>query len=964
MKIFFAISILFLLIPVGAFSMEWEESDSFPPAIDEVSRSYIDSMFYFSGTTPTDAEFEKKWAGDSLFQLSIVERMLDKPLELPDTIDSWTQFAIEHSEKPCDLVSWAFERIDNKPSAKTIAKFTKRIEKIAGRDESCEMVPEPYNKALRTILASFDVASEHMEKAMRMISDASRDSLIYLIPTFWTDGEDTLDDSLSTFLLKLVESDFDTSFEIHLDSLYITMHNFDIAELGLATSAVMTGIRSAIEAVHEDTSATKLDKQIEIETRWGRAIIGSDGTDIFGDAQIILDPGGDDFYHGEHAAGRVGAGKAFGVAIDLGGNDHYDGRTAIFNQASGVFGVGILVDLDGDDTYNCTHYGQGSGLFGSGILIDEAGDDTYAGGVFVQGAGNFGMGMLIDRDGEDGYRSYCNAQAFAGPMGIGILNDYSGSDQYFSGGKYSHAPLAPFDYHSFAQGFAIGWRPDVSGGIGFLFDKNGNDTYTTGVYGQGVSYWFSLGILVDNSGNDVYTSVWYPQGSGIHLSVGSLVDRAGNDIYVSPQGPGQGSAHDYSVGFFSEYRGDDIYVIDGGNGTSLTNSFVLFLDRNGDDLYAKRRLSSKNWGYSRGARGTGSMGMFLDIEGTDHYSDESLAGNNKRWFSGDIGFGMDVDGEKFPDPVKELSEELAEEEPDSDRTIGDIFIEASTWGVGSGKDKADKAFQELLDSGQVAADYICENQLDTKSSLRTRTIKRFCEKKPELINPCLFAALHDKENIRRRGSAIYFLGEIGDTVAVDSLLPFLKIKRTRIGTISALGKIKSKRAVPHIMKWKKDKKQAVRYMVAKSLAEIGDERSIPALLYSLGDDYMTVRVAAQNGLVNMRAESFDDVLKALPKSSAPVVYHLLRAISSSCARFEKDSTLNELTVETRLAAAREGVLPLLDCEDSAIRGHAVRCLGSIGGEETIAVVKRRYESETDPFVRAMMEQVFEIEKRR
>ena len=945
-------SILICLLAAAAFSAE--PTDSFPPALDKTAHSFIDSMFYFSGTTPKDAEFEKKWAGDSLFRLKIVERMLDKPLELPDTIDSWTHFVLDNMDEPKNFVPWAFDRIDSKVSSRTISRFAKKIEKIAARDKSVEMVPEPYGTALRSLLASFDVAAQHTEKAMRNISDASRDSLLYLIPTFWTDGEDTLCDSLSTFLLKLVGSDFDTSYEVHLDSLYITMHDFDLAELGLATAAVMTGVEMATEAMRSATP--KIDEPIEIMTRWGRAIVGSNGSDIFGDAQIILDPGGDDLYRGEHAAGRIG-GKSFGVVVDAEGNDYYDGRSTIFDQASGIFGVGVLVDLEGNDIYACSHYGQGSGLFGSGILIDEAGDDVYAGGVFVQGAGNFGMGLLIDRAGEDGYRSYCNSQAFAGPKGIGLLDDYSGSDQYFSGGKYSHAPLSPFDYHSFAQGFAIGWRPDVSGGIGFLFDKSGNDTYTTGVYGQGVSYWFSLAMLVDNAGNDVYTSVWYPQGSGIHLSVGSLVDRGGNDVYVSPQGPGQGSAHDYSVGFFSEYRGDDMYIIDGGNGTSLTNSFVLFLDRNGDDLYAKRRLSSKNWGYARGARGTGSMGMFLDIEGNDHYSDESLAGNDKRWFSGDIGFGMDVDGERFPDPVKELGEELAEEEPDSDRTISDIFMEASTWGVGSGKAKADKAFQELLDSGQVAADYICENQLDTKSSLRTRTIKRFCEKKPDMMKPCLFEALHDKENIRRRGSAIYFLGEIKDSSVVDSLLPFLKIKRTRLGAISALGKIKSKSAVPRIMKWKKGKKQAVRYMVAKALSEIGDTRAIPSLIYLLGDDYVTVRVAAQIGLVNMREEAFDDVLSKLSSAKKPANLHLLRVIASSCAHFKKDS-LDERSVENRLAAARSAVLPLLDSSDPALRGHAVRCLGSIGGEETIADMRRRYESEKDPFVRAMFEQVF------
>ncbi|MCK5832367.1 HEAT repeat domain-containing protein [bacterium] len=944
--------IAFFLLVMVALAQDFTP-DNFPPAIDEFSRAKIDSMLDFSGLTRTDAEFEKKWASDTLFQLKIVKRMLDKPFELPDTLDSWTRLALDNSEHPGNNIKWAFSLIDAKLSSKTISKFEKQIYRIAAKDRTGEEIAEPYRTAIRYLLASFDIASEHTERMMEKLPPASRDSLLYLLPTFWTDSEDTLDDSLSIYLLELVSSDFDTSNEVALDSLYEAMYNFSLEELGLATQAVILGVNMATKAMTETSKPVEMPT--ELITRWGKAIIGCNSTDIFEDAQIILDPGGDDIYNGLHAAGRVGS-KPFGVVIDIAGNDFYDGRSEIFNQASGVFGVGYLRDIEGDDTYRCTHYGQGSGLFGAGILIDEAGDDNYSGGVFVQGAGNFGVGALIEGDGEDSYRSYCHAQAFAGPKGCGLLNDHGGSDQYFSGGKYSHAPLAPFDYHSFAQGFAIGWRPDVSGGVGFLFDKEGNDTYTTGVYGQGVSYWYSIAALIDNAGNDVYTSVWYPQGSGIHLSVGALIDRAGNDIYVSPQGPGQGSAHDYSVGFFSEYRGNDIYVIDGGNGTSLTNSFVLFLDRNGDDLYAKRRLTSSNWGYARGARGTGSMGLFLDIEGTDHYSDITLAGNNKRWFTGDIGFGMDISGEKFPDPVKELAEELAEEEPDSDRTIESIFNDASLWGVGSAKDKSDKAFQELLDSGQVSADYICEKQLDTKSSLRTRTIQRFCEKKPELIKPCLYATLHDNDNIRRRGSAIYFLGEIKDEEAVDSLLPFLKIKRTRIGTISALGKIKSKDAVPQIMKWATDKKQAVRYMVAKALASIEDERAIPTLLKALNDDYLTVRLAAQYGIVNMREQAFDVALEELDNLEKPAIYHILRVIQSSCKKFEADTTLEKVVIETRLSAARGAVLKLLDSNDPIIRGHAVKCLGSLGGKETIAEMRRRFELETDPFVRSMFEQ--------
>lgn len=949
----YTIASLLMLMAFSVLGFNDEPADTFPPSLDDFSWEKIDSALYYSGLSREDVRFEKKWASDSLFRLSRVELFLDSPLDLPDSIDSWTEKAIVERANLPDIVEWSFAALDEELPGRSYRGLTRKIERLAEKDTTGSMLEEPYREALRLVLASFDVAWEHRYEMMEDVSEASQDSLLQLLPLFWTDGEDTLADSLEYYFMELRGHDYDTTFEIHLDSLYITMDAIDLRELGLATAAVATGMQLAIQQFSDQSELSEIEDAISINTRWGYAVIGTKDMDYFGDAAIVLDPGGNDVYRGRQGVGVIGK-TFFGVVIDMAGNDYYDSRGDIFAQASGVFGVGAIADLAGNDVYLADHYAQGSGLFGSGILVDYEGDDIYQGGTFVQGAGNFGLGLQIDLHGEDGYRAHVHAQGFAGPKGFGFLADHSGSDQYFCGGKFSHDPLAPFDYHSFAQGFAIGWRPDVSGGIGYLFDKGGNDTYSAGVYSQGVSYWYGLAMLVDNGGNDVYTSVWYPQGSGIHLSVGSLVDRGGNDIYVSPQGPGQGAAHDYSVGFFSEYRGDDIYVMDGGNGCALTNSFAMFVDRNGKDTYCKRYDRSSNWGYARGARGTGNVGLFLELQGDDLYNDSDFE-NNDYWFGGEVALGMDIESEPFPDPVRELAEEKAEEEVDTtDRTIEDIFYEASAWGVGSAKDKADKAFQELLNSGQVAADYICEKQLGTKSSLRTRTIKNFSEKKPELMLPCLFEALHEHDNRERLGNAIYILGEIGDTSAVDSLLPLLEEKRTRIGAISALGKIGDNRAVKPIMRYRDDDRQPVRYMVAKALADFEDPRGIPAMIDFLSDDYITVRLAAQFGLAKIADEAFDTVVCLVPRTKSTKQLHLMRVLSSMIRKIESNEDIDKNTMEIRKARARAALMPLVKDDSPVVRAHAAKALVKIGGEETLERLKELYELETNPFVRAMM----------
>ncbi|MBN2541937.1 HEAT repeat domain-containing protein [bacterium] len=958
----YRIIIFILVVMVTVSSAQfYEESDSFPPAMDSVAWSYLDSAIYYSGGTKYDPEFEKKWAGDTLFRLPVVERILDHPLELPDTIDSWTRYVLDHSIELSSLTRWAFSRIDIEAEIKQLDKIENKINEIAGKDTTGSGLGEKIRQPVRILLASFDVASLHRQKMLASIPEGTLDSLLQLLPLFWTDGEDSAADTLECYFIDLLGHECDTSKDIHLDSLYEAIAGIDLQELELATYALARGVELAVEMLTSESIAQVIENKHLLDTRWGKVVIGSNGTDIFDGANIILDPGGNDIYFGEASSGVIGRNE-FGVTIDLGGNDYYDSRGSVFSQGSGVFGVGILADVSGDDIYTASHYSQGSGLFGSGLLIDFAGDDQYSSGVFVQGAGNFGIGLIIDVEGEDSYRSYEHAQGFAGPAGMGLSIDMEGADGYYSGGKYSHDPLAPFDYHSFAQGFSIGWRPDVSGGIGFLFDKSGNDTYTTGVYGQGVSYWYALGLLVDNSGNDVYTSVWYPQGSGIHLSIGALVDRGGNDVYVSPQGPGQGSAHDYSVGFLSEYQGDDMYIVDGGQGTSLTNSFVLFLDRNGDDMYAKRKEGSINWAYGRGARGTGSYGIFLDLEGSDYYSDKEIPGNEHYWFQGELGIGIDIKGVPFPDPVQELAEELADEEPDSGRTIEDVFRDASTWGVGSKAKKAENAFQELLDSGEVAAAYICDEQLGTKSSLKLRVIKRFSDEKRDLMRPCLYRALHEREKKERFGNSVYLLGEMQDTMAVDSLLPLLQEKKYRISVISALGKIKDTTAIPHILKWKDEERQSARYIVAKALADIKDARGIPALLDFLNDDYLIVRQAAQIGIQNMYKETFPVALKQIPIAKNLQLIHLIRAIPDMCRNFRNNEDYDSTYVEARYAQARKALLPLIDNPNNVVRGHAVMALGMLKGDETLSELRRKYEFEPDAFVRSMYRYVLEMKK--
>ena len=208
----------------------------------------------------------------------------------------------------------------------------------------------------------------------------------------------------------------------------------------------------------------------------------------------------------------------------------------------------------------------------------------------------------------------------------------------FAGGKYPDFRDPENATESFAQGFGYGLRPfytsvGSSGGIGLVYDQNGNDVYISDYFGQGASYWYAFGALVDEEGDDLYISGRYSQGAGIHVSIGTLIDEKGNDHYVSTFGVGQGCGHDFGIGALIDSDGNDFYkggvLVQGfGNETGIG----ILYDRKGNDKYVSDGgPGSGNFSSSHEA---GSIGLHVDAEGVDSYSNgekNSRVLNRKNW---------------------------------------------------------------------------------------------------------------------------------------------------------------------------------------------------------------------------------------------------------------------------------------------------------------------------------------------
>ncbi len=398
----------------------------------------------------------------------------------------------------------------------------------------------------------------------------------------------------------------------------------------------------------------------EIETTWGvvRLTGGSDTSHGDRPTMLIIDTGGNDTYL--NAGSNASAGNWLSFVIDTRGNDKYLSdaglsATALADfanrktggakpgPAGALFGVAGVFDLGGNDLYRSHRPAFGSGRFGVAVLEDEGGDDIYDGYADSLGFGTFGAGLLEDHSGVDNYRCFTNSQGSAGIHGAGALVDRAGNDTYDANDKTIDFPSPQSAEHniSLSQGAAIGRRADytdghsLAGGIGLLYDADGDDTYSCGVFGQGVGYWQGIGMLWDGAGKDKYLGQWYIQGAAAHFAIGYLEDVSGSDEYVAKMNMGQGAGHDFSVGWLLDREGDDLYQAPNLSlGAGNANGMGVFLDLMGNDRYASSGVTLGKAAES-GPTGFRSralcLGVFIDFQGADVYPEAlAWAKNNTR----------------------------------------------------------------------------------------------------------------------------------------------------------------------------------------------------------------------------------------------------------------------------------------------------------------------------------------------
>ncbi len=233
------------------------------------------------------------------------------------------------------------------------------------------------------------------------------------------------------------------------------------------------------------------------DTYTGESISQGAGVDGIG---ILIDDAGNDAYELTYGGQGYGNVAAFGLLLDRDGDDRYLGRDS-------AFGHKVTVPAPQDEKHNANMVqGAGTGnnskpasnfrAGGVGMLLDVHGDDVYRSGCWSQGVGYFlGIGAIIDLEGDDRYESWVYIMGSGAHGGQGIQLDARGSDTYKVGG-----------WNSLAM--------SVDYGIGMFLDGAGNDRYVGGASGHGMSIGLGISLFQDGGGDDVYEPKDANMGSG------------------------------------------------------------------------------------------------------------------------------------------------------------------------------------------------------------------------------------------------------------------------------------------------------------------------------------------------------------------------------------------------------------------------------------------------------------------
>ena len=630
-------------------------------------------------------------------------------------------------------------------------------------------------------------------------------------------------------------------------------------------------IIESVEYAHIWRSGLFMMREIEIACD---ALRKAEVKDWSGVARIAT-PEGDVVIAG---AGPTRHDRAAGVIVDLGGENHYLG------EATRAW----IVNFAGGNRYGAPSLSLGAGILDCRVLWDQEGNDIYEGESMTQGFGAFGIGLLINDGGHNTYRADMFAQGAARSWGVGLLASRGGHNVCQAGGKFVHKPLLEKEgfTETMGQGMAIGFRgdnsgtPSRSGGIGLMWSGAGYNTYAGGTYCQGASYWFSFGCLCDDGGNNQYIANYYSQASAMHLTVAALITHGSQNVYAINVGASHAIGHDWGIALLWTEGGGNLYAAGGAAaGTAIANGVGIFVVSAGNNRFMLDGPASAN-----ATRDTGSLSLFVEMGGKSTYYNKDFKDGGIRIDKSPWGIARSFGEEPAPpteapgaDPQKQHgalgSRPLADE-----KELDALYDDACLWAVGSTRDKAWIARRMLIEMGLPAAKWIAEKKLASAQSLTFECLEPlFKEYGPE-SHPFLIGALRSSDN-KLVTNALRLVIAVNATTAGPEVLRLLKenIEVRRLATAAA-AILRIQDAAPLIIGNCDEKNPISQLSTALALVKLADPASVSWLLAHVQHTELPVREACGDALSKIGVPAVADLTTLARGKDTPAARLALRVL--------------------------------------------------------------------------------------
>lgn len=820
-------------------------------------RQGIVDALYLGNLTLSDLEFERKPFQDR-YRLPLVDLSLDRPLEAADALMS---LHAKGSRPVPEMLSALRTRALGDPEERLIAPVPVR----AGAPSN---LPPVLVGPVMRLIGAIELANLAVRQATQALTAEERRDLIESLPVWAVEN-------------PTVTFDFVRRRPLEQARILALLKKVDLVRIRRAAEILLISVEQEIPNLRRAAAEARDFRTVaRFEVAGMPVVVAGHGPDLHTDRDAVLtiDLGGNDRYVGRHgaAAGYVS------VLIDLEGDDTYD--VPDLGVGAGLLGIGIAYDLGGNDSYRGGSLCFGAGLAGVGILVDEAGHDDYRSATLTQGFGQFGIGMLVDKAGNDRYDAQLFAQGAARTQGAGWLVDRSGNDTYRAGGRFLNSPLFRDVHFSFAQGFASGYREDtggLSGGVGLLTDLGGDDAYLVETYGIAASYWFSVGSLYDLAGNDTYRGYHYAMASAMHMTGAYLFDLDGDDVYAQTFGAAHAIGHDYGVAFFLDRAGNDVYSgRDSRPGIGTANGLGIFIDGGGDDRY----FGPPAGGIA--ARGSGSLGVFVDLGGNDRYAEGLADGSARVGETWAIAYdapnrpamsGPTPDAPPRPTPI------VGSIPMPPDREMEIIYARATQWGVGTAQEEVAANLDRLVGIGMPAVRWMIDRKLASVNRLSHRAFVHVIRAVgAEAQTAIALKAGDPDDNIARIALGICVDAGVADAGAlIPGLLKRPALQRT---AARAAGVLEARAAIPELLPLvlSEDRITALNAMV--SLAAMPDMQSLGTAQAMLGSEDLPLRKAAIQLIARMPDQALAvgrSLLEDVDERRARTGVELLGAVGSA-----------------------------------------------------------------------------------